>query len=249
MEEDYISSEIWVPGAYLPDYAGYCPLTPMLASPIDEEPDFWNVWTGDNRGVPVPRTRLVASPGFLVLEIAPILSEETVSKAAEATAKSLESLFASCSPNVQHFRVSTAVELEDLMKRCGFLWSHVIIIGHGAEDGLSLLDRNGPLDGADLANLLGCHDDHGRDRQIISLCCHSGCANISEALSKASNVTEVIAPVEFFDLRWAVVFVTGYFLKLFGTTGTVEQAVTEAANWSSGSKMPISVWCDGIQIS
>lgn len=239
--------DVWVPGAYLPGDDSYCPIVPWQAHPSND-PTTALIVDSNGQPVEIPRHRLIYNPGFLILELGPIFAEETISKAAEATAKSLDSLFAACSPNVHHHRVATAVELEDLMRRCGHLWSHIIIIGHGTEEGFCFLDRNGFLNGTDLANLLGCHDDDGRQRQILSLCCHSGCENISRALSNAANVTEVIAPTKTFDLRWAVVFVTGYLLKLFGTTGPVEQAVKEAAEWSAGSEMPIAVWRDGIQI-
>ncbi len=165
----------------------------------------------------------------------------TLSSAATALYESLFSLFAACSPNVQFERIRTAVELTEVMKLSRGVWSHIVLVGHGGQAGTTFLDKPSPATGMELAGMLGC-DDACRDVQIISLCCYSGC----ESPQLAPNVTEVIAPVETFDLRWAVVFVVGYFLKLFGGAAAVENAVLDAATWCG--EVNVAVWRNGAPV-
>lgn len=225
----------------MPGYDGYCPIVGVSGYVEAGDFVFANEY-GQGEMLSVADSLALENPGFLILEIGAIEQDQTLSSAAGAVHGSLFSLFAACSPNVQYERIRTAVELTEVMKLSRGNWSHIVLIGHGAADGISFLDRRSVATGVELAGMLGC-DDECRDVQILSLCCYSGCATTAQALSRAANVTEVIAPVGAFDLRWAVVFVTGYFLKLFSLGISVEDAALDAATWCG--EFEVAVWRDG----
>ena len=242
--------EPWAPAAFLSDYDGYCPIQQVPELDCDgEELTFLNPFATEpsSQEARMPVSRVVDQPGFLVLELGSIEEDHTRETTAGAIYSSLFSLFSACSPNVHFERIRTGLELSEVMKARGQLWSHIVIVDHGGESGLCLLDQPSSVTGEQLGGMLAGDPSRSRPVQIISLCCHSGCALVSQALSRNDNVTDVVAPDGVFDMRWAVVFVTGYFLKLFQSTDTIEQAVAAAAAWCD--ELPIVVWRDGEVVS
>jgi hypothetical protein len=132
--------------------------------------------------------------------------------------------------------------MSEFMKQYRANYSHLILIGHRTTDGIQFLDKQRPIQGAELSGLLGS-DSSEKRLQIISLCCHSGCANLAKSLSTAANISEVLAPNAAFDMRWAVHFVTGFFLYLYIDDVPVDEAVLNAARNSGNA--PICIWRNG----
>ena len=226
--------ESYVLGTSLPDYSGYCPITSVYVYK-QEDGSYIDTYTGTQ----LKEDDLLDSPGFLIVHLGSIERDYTVETAAEALYNSLRSLFAACDIPVDFERIRTTVELSEFMKLYRDNYSHMILIGHGSTDGISFLDKPKPIGGSELSGCLGS-DNSTKPIQIISLCCHSGCANLSSALSNASNVTDVIAPTNVFDMRWAVHFVTGVLLYQFIEGMSVDDAVTSAAQHSGNA--PMCVW-------
>lgn len=227
--------ECYVRGSLIPGYDGYCPITYVTAY---RQPD--GSFVG---GYPQPATfsqsDLLDRPGFLVVHLGSIEKDYTVETAASALYNSLQSLFAGCDIPVDFERIRTTVELSEYMKQYRENYSHLILVGHGSTAGISFLDKPNPIAGGELAGCLGS-DASEKRLQIVSLCCHSGCANLARALSAAPNITEVLAPNDTFDMRWAIHFVTGYFLYMYINNFDVDQAVRNAARISGNA--PMCIW-------
>lgn len=188
---------------------------------------------------------LADAPGFLVLHFAGIEPDPIVESAASALFHSLRSLLETCGTDVPvHYeRIRTALEVRMYMEAHRWLYSHVILIGHGGPDGIGFIDEPAPLAKSEFARLLGCHLDC-REMQVISLCCHTGCEDMAEELSRDPSVREVIAPDGGFDVRWSTVFVLAYVLKVFDEGYLPEEAVREL---SFGQ--PLCVWRAGNRVA
>lgn len=234
-EEDH-----YIAGSKIPNYDRYCPITKVWGYRQSDGTFLLNTDTDEQ--IRVNPLDFIENPGFLIIHLGDSVEREhTVEKADEALNSSLTSLFAACDIPVDLERIRTSIELSEFMKEYRGNYSNLILIGHGSKDGIRFLDKTKPVQGSELAGFLG-YDGHKTDLQIFSLCCHSGCENISSSLSQAPGVTEVIAPSESFDLRWAVHFVVGYFLSRFINDKTTDQAVTSGCV-SSG--ISICIWRNG----
>ena len=232
----------YIPAFKIPDYDEYCPIVSVWGTfQKDGSFLFHSPW-GE---LSVQPSELIKNAGYLVLEIGAVEQEHTVSTAATAVYESLHALFSACHDIVSFERIRTSVELSEYLKlyRCNY--SHIILIGHGDENAIKFLDKNGPIRGNELAGLLGA-DAHKNPIQILSLCCHSGCEENARALSNAEKVTEVLAPSDTFDLRWSVHFILGYFLNIYLLGKSLNEAVCEAA--LDKSSTPMTIWQNGEKI-
>jgi hypothetical protein len=258
-------SSVYVLGKLVPKYQDYCPIALR-----------WGYWRlngtserehflDDAGSIWLPN-QVLDNPGFLVLQIGDWDQEITVDRAAKAIHGSLESLFAACGVRVDHELRRTPGELSAYMQYARDLYSHIILIGHGSPEGLKFrstsnvepedetsderLRRLNLVSMQRVVDLLGC-DLGCRDVQIVSLCCYSGCDEFGSALSRAKNVTEVIAPSGTVDMRWAAHFVTNYFLRVFVNDKPVDEAVREAAVGCCGQPdensafVPMRLWRAG----
>ena len=230
----------YISGSKVPGYQGYCPITKIWGC---IQPD-GTLLDEDMEGGKTSylSSDFILNPGFLILYLGhSVEREHTVEKAAQALHSSLTSLFAACDVPVDLERIRTTIELSEFMKSSRCRYSNIIIIGHGSTEGIRFLDKPNPIKGAELAGMLG-YDASNNPLQILSLCCHSGCKNISSALSSAPGITEVIAPSSTFDMRWAVHFVVGYFLSMYVNGMTIDDAIQTHC---SASRMAVCIWRQG----
>ena len=230
--------EHYVAGSKLANYEDFCPITKIWGY---TQPDGTFL---SSSGDVLPTSDLIPNPGFLIIHLGDSLDKEhTVDSAAEALYSGLFALFSACDVPVDLERIRTATEFSEFMKIRRALYSNLILIGHGSTEGLKFLDKPTRVKGAELAGMMG-YDSAKTPLQILSLCCHSGCADISKSLSSSEGVTEVIAPSGYFDLRWAVHFVTGYFLARYINGANSEEALKINC---SASKLKTCIWRDGEQ--
>jgi hypothetical protein len=233
--------EHYIAGSKIPNYDKYCPITKVWG--YEQGDGSFLVNTNTDQQVIVNPLDFIENPGFLIIHLGHSVEREyTVEKAAQALNSSLTSLFAACDIPVHLERIRTSLEFSEFMKVYRGDYSNLILIGHGSKDGIRFLDRQNPTQGSELSGFLG-YDQHQNKLQILSLCCHSGCESISKALSLAPGISEVIAPSESFDLRWAVHFVVGYFLSLFINNSTIEGAIRLG---SSTSRTSVCIWRNGV---
>jgi len=225
----------YILGKKIEGYQGYCPI---VSIPVFEQDS--GTYLHSETNTEFNETDFIERPGFLLIQLGAIEEDYTLETAANAVFWSLQSLFSACDIPVNIERMRTTIELSEYLKQYRSRYSHIILIGHGSEEGISFLDKKDPLGGIELSGLLGA-DKSDNPIQIISLCCHSGCEQLSKALSSGLNVNEVIAPKEVFDIRWAVHFITSYFLFLFINELDTENAVKNAA--SNDSKF--CIWKKG----
>ena len=242
-EETFDAGELrYIAGSRLPGYEGYCPITQAY---VFKQKDGKYRWYGDDSpkdDIDLEETDFIGNPGFLIVHLGhSVEREHTVETAAKALHSTLTSLFAACDVPVTLERIRTSIEFSEFMKAYREHYSHLILIGHGSTDGIRFLDKPSPVKGAELAGMLGA-DSSANSLQILSLCCHSGCEAISKALSLSPGVTEVIAPSEAFDMRWASHFITGYFLSRYVSNHSSERAVRDHCR---ASKMGVCIWRGG----
>lgn len=219
------------------DYKGYCP----IASSYGYRQKDGSILDSGSQRVIQPKD-VLETPGFLVVHLGSIERDHTLETASQALHHSLKSLFAACDIPVDFERMRTTVELSEFMKTYRANYSHVILMGHGAPEGISFLDKPKPIAGSELSGCLGA-DQSSKTIQIVSLCCHSGCETLARALSSAPNVSEVLAPNAEFDIRWAVHFVTGFLLAMYITGLSVDDAVRAAA--AASGNAPMCIWRSG----
>jgi hypothetical protein len=228
-------------GSSIMGYEDYCPITLKRVYPTKEK----DVFRIDD-DTTVHQNDCVESLGFWILYIGWDGSGEHNEQAASlAIYNSLNSLFSSCDIPVNYDTFHSVVEFQKIFEINRPNFSHIILIGHGSVDGISFIDKDELLKGSDLAQIMKAPSG-GRDQQVISLCCHSGCNNWSAALSAASGISEVVAPMGTFDMRWAVHFVTGYLLYQYISRQGCEEALKNAAITSGGLNM--CIWKDGTQV-
>jgi hypothetical protein len=242
-EETFDAGEFrYIAGSRLSGYEGYCPITQVY---VCKQKDGKYRWYSDNSPedeIDFEETDFIDNPGFLIVHLGhSVEREHTVEIAAKALHSTLSSLFAACDVPVMLERIRTSIELSEFMKAYRQQYSHLILIGHGSTDGIRFLDKPAPVKGVELGGMLGA-DSSTNSLQILSLCCHSGCEAISKALSLTPGVSEVIAPSETFDMRWASHFITGYFLSRYISNNSSEQAVQEHCR---ASKMSVCIWRSG----
>ena len=239
-----MSEEIqrYIPAYKLPNYKDFCPIVPIWGT-LQEDNKFLGYTNG--KQVEFDQSELLNNVGFLVLEIGDVNEDYTVSTAARAVFESLQALFSACHNDVRYERIRTAIELSEYLKVYRKNFSHIILIGHGGVKGIKFLDKGSSILGSEIAGLLGA-DSHKNEIQIISLCCHSGCNENANALSRAENVTEVLAPSKAFDIRWAVHFINGYFLNMYLLGKPIEKAVCDAA--LDKNSTPMTIWKKGEKV-
>lgn len=242
-EETYVPGDYrHIAGSKLPGYDDYCPIT--LAYVFQGEDGKFHLSEDDDPEgkIRFEESDFIDNPGFLIVHLGhSVEREHTVEAAAKALHSTLTSLFAACDVRVTLERIRTSIEFSEFMKAYRAQYSHLILIGHGSTDGIKFLDKPSPVKGSELAGMLGA-DSSANNLQILSLCCHSGCEAISKALSISPGVSEVIAPSEAFDMRWASHFITGYFLSRYISDHSSEQAVQDHCR---ASRMRVCIWRGG----
>lgn len=236
-ERDRVEPVMFHVRSALIDHEGYCP----IATSFGYRQKDGTIVDGNSNRIIQPKD-VLETPGFLVVQLGSIERDHTLETASQALHHSLKSLFAACDIPVDFERMRTTVELSEFMKTYRENYSHVILMGHGAPEGILFLDKPKPIAGSELSGYLGA-DQSCKSIQIVSLCCHSGCEPLARALSSAPNVSEVLAPNAEFDIRWAVHFVTGFLLAMYITGMNVDDAVRAAA--AASGHAPMCIWRSG----
>lgn len=247
--------ELWVPIGHLHGLDSACP---VIACPGQVDGDtFWaTVFTEEPEVLefPVPLAEtLDRAPTVLILELGALENEDAVTTACDAVEAELHTVFGECGGDIDREKCRTTAELRCFMSkhRNAGLWTHIIVVGHGGPEGVGFINHEDPegppiaVGGTELADLLGCEWGCG-DTQIISLCCDSGCVTAVGALSRAANITEVIAPLDKFPISYAGPFVNLYFQRLYRSAAGRVAAVEEASMCCEF--LPMAIWRDGIPI-
>lgn len=241
MYDEYIP-DAYLPGHLIPGYSNYCPITPVNAFKNSET----GIVTISHQNLAteteVQPQDLLLGPGFLVLQLGEIEEDYTLSGAVSSLVENLDHLFSACNVPVTLERIRTKLELKLFMRANGDIYSHIIFVGHGSEDGLHFLDDPSPVGSVELAALLGLDSRHS-PATVISLCCHSGCESLGSALSSAVGARVVVAPDGATDVRWATVFVVGLLLKRFAEGLPIAKALAAINEFCT--PLPMVAWRDG----
>ncbi len=203
---------------------GYCPIS--LIEVREYEGKLVPIHP-DLQKLKISRDDEIVDPGFLILELSTNCFDPTLNPLSDALFHALGSMFAGCDIPVDIIHIRTSIELPELMRTCGQAYSHIILVGHGGQDGITLLDKNG-LSGTEMGELLAPTED-SRPFQLISLCCHTGCEEFAREVASTSKIQCVIAPDGPLEINWVVPFLMQYFLIVFCEFDlSVEDAVNKA---------------------
>jgi len=201
--------------------------------------------------------------GFMVIYIDATEDENNIvesesKRLAEAVHTCLLGMFAGClSPlHIRSERLATFVEYNYKIQRYGDDLSHVIVVGHGNEDGIRFLDMDKPVCGQDLAipfnkvnSIVRDVDDidqrAGNSLQVMLLTCKSGCEKVSAELSKSSGVSAVISPSKALPMAWTIQFVAGYLANYFLKSKSMKEAVKDSI--VDKDNTPMCTWEDGVK--
>ena len=157
-EAEYEDAEAYVRVSALEDYEGFCPISYRHGYLYNETGVFVD-------GQEFQQEDYFLNPGFLVVLLGGVDRETTVENAALAIHASIKSLFSTCGIPVHFERMRTLVELDRFVRgnpesesdnhSSGYRsnYSHVILVGHGAENGIPFLDENEPVGGERLAQV------------------------------------------------------------------------------------------------
>lgn len=137
-----------------------------------------------------------SSLGVAVISVGDILSENGL---IEPLHKSVLHFMRLLLPDdlVRSWRVRTATELTALWNT-NQNWrgiSHVILVSHAGQNGLRFLDRQGPVGGAELGQILAIPTGEA-PKIFISLACESGKANFARTFSQTEVCRELVAPFQ-----------------------------------------------------
>ena len=236
MQEDFFD-------AYIRTESKDCPLS-RIQGHINSDGLF------ETHEYPEPKTydesEYFRDPGFLIVYLDSADDENDIfssqnKQMEESIFKAVEAIFAYCLYlPVREINVGTFTELKHKLHKYGPVSSHIILIGHGGTEGISFLDQDKPVSGKQLAEVF---DFKGKKLQVLSLCCHSGCEDISREISQANGVSSVIAPNGVFHTAWGIHFVTGYLINYFLNTKSVHDAVSQSI--IQPDKTPMCVWKKG----
>jgi hypothetical protein len=120
--------------------------------------------------------------------------------------------------------------------------SHVVVIGHGDEDGLFFGSDDYSLPGDELAETLAqvAGDPHGKT--YLFLTCKSGLAGFAKKFSAAAHVGAVIAPLRSVHGAEAALFAQAFFTEHFLKGGTPLVAFNRVNKLPSLTQCRFRVW-------
>lgn len=145
----------------------------------------------------IASSRIFADPSVLLLKIGDFDTETTLLDPLAKSATQFLRLLLNDDMLLRRDLRSVA-ELEEVWKREGASYRNVVLIGHGAKDGI-VFGVDGLVNAANLVTIL---NSTASARSFLSLCCLTGCAAFAKPFSKAPVCEEFIAP--FHSLHGAV---------------------------------------------
>ena len=149
--------KVYVRAAAVDGYTGFCPICCKEGYYNNETGNFIDgrEYTPDD---------FFFNPGFLVILLGGVQRDTALENAALAIHASIQSLFATCGIVVHFERMRTLVELDKFVRGGNeasstgqrSVYSHIILVGHGNENGVPFLDDEVPVRGDRLANIFAC---------------------------------------------------------------------------------------------
>ena len=113
------------------------------------------------------------------------------------------------------------------------------LIGHGSRSGIEFFSGLHSADEIRQAfNLF-----EKEPKQLISLCCHSGCAAMAAKISESPGISHVLAPEQAIPNYYAAHFILGYLIDFFFESESIPEAVDRAK--MRDDKQSFVVWENG----
>ncbi|MGW8439250.1 hypothetical protein ACWGKS_29265 [Nocardiopsis sp. NPDC055879] len=140
--------------------------------------------------------------------------------------------------------VRTSVEIRSVWKALGNATSHVVMVGHGSECGMGLLDRSEVIGGDDLGDLLDQEVPTERPKYFISMSCLTGRAEFAREFSAKKVCKDYLAPFQSVHSASASLFVQSFFANHF-LNGHGVTAAHRRARAAVGANVSFRHWRDG----
>jgi hypothetical protein len=152
--------------------------------------------------------------------------------------------------NVKHVEVRTAAEIRAVWRQEEKTKSHIILIGHGNEESIRLLDHENPMTGQELGKLLDDAAPTTSPKTVVSLSCLTGRQPFAKPFSRSRTCADFLAPFQSVHSAAASLFAQSFFGNHFlygqGVVAAYRQAREAVAfgasfrHWRNGSMRPTS---------
>lgn len=141
----------------------------------------------------------------------------------------------------------TVDELQVAWTKDHNLFTHVVLISHGAAGSIQVLGQPGNLTGLELAQNLDAWGSGSKPKEVLSVACETGHAAFSKALSQAACVSSVTAPFQVVHGAVAVSYVQQYFGSMLLKGMKPKNARTKAAQSLPGGSHFVT-WDNGTRV-
>lgn len=181
--------------------------------------------------------------GVTIFRIGDLLTEEhTIDPLGKSVLHYLRLLL---EPDAVRLRsVRTAAEIEKSWETLEAVTSHVVLIGHGSQDSIRLMDREHPVGGRDFGLLLEGASATTAPKTFVSLSCLTGRKPFAKPLSEATVCSDLLAPFQSIHAAAGSLFTQSFFSHhLLNGEGVL--SAFHAARQSVGSGVTYRHWRKG----
>lgn len=181
--------------------------------------------------------------GLLILRIGDLRTEDgTLDPLAKSVMHYLRLLLEP--DHVLMREVRTSVELQHVWTEREAALSHVVLIGHGSEDSIRLMDCTLPVGGKDFAKMLEDATPTTKPKTFLSLSCLTGRQPFAKPFSEAAVCADYMAPFQSVHSAAASLFAQSFFANhLLNAMGTI--AAYRRARLAVGAGVSYRHWRDG----
>ena len=186
--------------------------------------------------------------GITILRIGDLDTEDhTLDPLAKSTLHYLRLLL---EPDAVHMReIRTAVELQMVWTQLAKTTSHLLLIGHGDMNSMSLLGEPKPTSGQQLGNMLSADGNFGASKTVVSLSCLTGHAGFGKNFSSAPVCGDYIAPFHSVHSAAASLYAQCFFANHLLNGMGVVAAHRRARAVCSGVGVSFRHWRNGSMLS
>jgi len=243
-----MGDEVYVPSLALPDPDGR-PFALTLGRVTGQEGRLVRVSVPNNHESDVlVSTKLLhgRNLGITVFRIGDIDTEEHL---LDPLAKSILHYLRLFLPHdaIRLREVRTSAEIQAVWEDLEATTSHVVIIGHGSETSIKLLDCEYPVDGATLGQIFENASPTTSPKMFVSLSCLTGRMPFARPFSLSKVCGDYLAPFQSVHSAAASLFAQSYFANHL-LNGQGVRAAYGRAHQAVGRGVHFRHWRDGIHL-
>lgn len=181
--------------------------------------------------------------GLLVLRVGDLLTEDhTLDPLSKSVLHYLRLLLEP--DHVRLREVRTSIEIQRVWRELSHATSHVVLIGHGSQDAIRLLDCTAPVRGAEFGEMLEDAAPTTKPKTFLSLSCLTGRQPFAKPFSQTAVCGDYLAPFQSVHSAAASLFAQSFFANhLLNGVGVL--AAHRRARAAVGTGVSYRHWRDG----